>query len=111
AVMHGHPLFPRLDGNANEDAGIAVVIAHLEDHANHAVAELAASPVEQSHAAMRADESVLHRHATGPDMLPAREILAVEKLFPFPRLSGQRKRGQNDCQKKENSATHISPRS
>jgi hypothetical protein len=59
---------------------------------------------------MRADETVLDGHAARPDMFPAREILTVKKLFPFSRLRGQGKRGQDDCQKKESSATHFSPR-
>ena len=46
----------------------------------------AAGPVEQAHAAMRADQAVFDGHAAGSDVLPAGEILAVKKLFPFARL-------------------------
>jgi len=48
-------------GYADEDAGIAVVVAHLEYDANRAIAELAAGPVEQTHAALTRDQPVFQR--------------------------------------------------
>jgi hypothetical protein len=59
---------------------------------------------------MSTDKPVFDRHSTRSNVLPAREILAVEKLLPLARLGGQGKRGQNDYQKKESGAMHISPR-
>src|SRR6266446_3473889 len=78
AVVDGHPFLAWFEGDANEDSGIIVEVAHLVDHANAAIGELAAGPVEQAHAAVRANEAVFDRHVTGADMFPAGEILAVE---------------------------------
>src|SRR6266404_1398598 len=81
-VVDGHPFFARLDGNADEDAGIVVVVAHFENDANAAVAEFAAGPVEEAHATVRADEAVLDSHTAGADVLPAGKIFAVEERLP-----------------------------
>src|SRR5579872_1183574 len=70
AVVHWHPLFPRLEGNADEYAGIVVFIAHLVDDVDGAVADLAASPVEQSHAAMSADQAIFYGVAARAHVLP-----------------------------------------
>ena len=96
AVVDRHPLFARLDRNANEDAGVVVRVAHLEDHTNAAVADFAAGPVEKSHAAARFDESVFDGIATRADMLPAGEVFAVEERLPFGFLRSRRD-GEGGC--------------
>src|SRR6266478_4702255 len=96
AVMDRHPLFARLDRYANEDAGVVVRIAHLEDHTNTAVANFAAGPVEKSHAAVRFDEAVFDGIATRADMLPAGEVFAVEERLPFGFLRSRRD-GEGGC--------------
>jgi hypothetical protein len=50
---------------------------------NLAVANLAARPVEQPHAAVSADQAVFHRVATRPNMLPSGQIFAVINLLPL----------------------------
>src|SRR5437016_1118153 len=82
AVVNGHPFLTRFEGNANEEAGISIEVAHLVDHADAAIGELAAGPVEKAHAAVRANEAILDRHVAGADMFPADEILAVEERLP-----------------------------
>src|SRR5882762_2485776 len=82
AVVDGHPLFARLDGNTNEYSGIVVVIAHFENDADAAVAEFSAGPIEEAHAAVRADEAVFDSHAAGADVLPAGQIFAIEQRLP-----------------------------
>jgi len=82
-----HPFLARLDWNADEDAGVTVVVAHLKDHANRAVAEFAARPVEQAHAALALDQAVLDHVTAWTDMFPSSEIFAIEKFaarFPIP---------------------------
>src|SRR5216684_1247264 len=96
AVVDGHPFFAGLEGDANEDAGIVVEVAHFVDDADAAVAELAARPVKKAHAAVRANEAVFDGHAARADVLPASEILAVEEGFPRGRLRG---RGGSKCEK------------
>src|SRR6266480_367437 len=78
AVVDGHPFLARFEGDANEDSGIIVEVAHLVDHANAAIGELAAGPVEQTHAAVRAKEAVFDSHVAGADVFPTGEILAIE---------------------------------
>ena len=98
AVVDGHPFLARLDGDANEDAGIVVEIAHLVDHADAAVGELAAGPIEKAHAAVRSNEPVFDGHVAWSNVLPASEILAVEKRVPGwgLRLGGsERKHGRD----------------
>ena len=82
AVVDGHPFFARLDGNANEDAGIVIVVAHFVNDADAAVAEFAGGPVEKAHAAMGSNEAVFDGHAAGADVFPAGEVFAVEERFP-----------------------------
>ncbi len=89
AVIHRHPSFARLDGNADKDSGVVVVIAHLVNNANHAISKLAAGPVKQPHAAMGADQPIFHGHFAGPDVLPAGQVLAIEKLLPSASLCGR----------------------
>src|SRR6476646_9346771 len=83
AIMHRHPFLTGLDRNADEHTGIVIMVTHFEDDPNGAIAELAARPVEQPHAAVGLNESVFDRHGTGPHMLPSGEVFAVEKLLPF----------------------------
>src|SRR5882672_12322620 len=90
AVVDRHPLFARLDRNANEDAGVVVRVAHLEDHTDAAVANFAAVPVKKPHAAARFDEALLDGIATRADMLPAGEVFAVEERLPFGFLRSRR---------------------
>src|SRR5258708_4117154 len=82
AVVHGHPLFARLDRNADEDSGVVVLVAHPEDYADGAVADRPCGPVEQAHATMSAHKPVFNDHRTGADVLPAVEVFAVEELDP-----------------------------
>src|SRR5271155_3639263 len=85
-VVHGHPLLAGLDRDANEYAGIVVFIAHAIDHVNVAVADFTAGPVEEAHAAVGVNQAVgFNRHVAGADVVPTREILAVEEL---PRVLG-----------------------
>ena len=81
-VVHGHPLFARLDRDADEDSGVIVLVAHLEDHADGAVADRAGRPIEQAHSTMSSHESIFDNHRAGADVLPAVEVLAVEELDP-----------------------------
>src|SRR6266853_5133541 len=90
AVVNGHPFLARFEGDANEDSGIVVEVAHFVDDANAAIGKLAPGPVEQAHAAVGSNKAVFDRHATGADMFPAGEILAVEERLPCRSL---RRRG------------------
>src|SRR5438309_9189882 len=101
AVVDGHPFLARLDGDANEDAGIVVEIAHLVDHADAAIGELAAGPVEKAHAAVRSNEAVFNSHVARADVLPAGEILAVEERFPGPSLRLGGGDEQKSCNRKQ----------
>src|SRR5258708_19260971 len=85
-VVNRHPFLARLEGDANEDTGIIVEIAHLVDDADAAVAELAAGPIEQAHAALRFNESVFHRHVAWADVFPPAEFLPLEKHLPSLRF-------------------------
>src|SRR5437870_953751 len=51
-IVHGHPGFARLNRNADKDTRVVVVIAHLVDHANIAIPQLAARPIQQTHGGM-----------------------------------------------------------
>src|SRR5712672_4361735 len=109
--MHRHPRLARLDGNANINAGIVVVIAHFENNANSAVTKFAGSPIEKSHAAVRLNQTVFDGHIAGPNVLPSGKIFSVEKLLPgFFGLritrNGQHRRCPEN-QKKQ--MTHSSP--
>src|SRR5579871_394848 len=77
-IMHRHPLFAGLDRNADEDTGIVVLIPHLVHHVQHAIADLAAGPVEQPHAAMRTDQAIFHRVSTWSDMFPVGEVFTIK---------------------------------
>src|SRR6185312_13477995 len=85
-IMHGHPLFARLDGNSDKYTELVVLIAHLEDNPKGTVAQFAARRKEQSHPAMR-----LHRPGAAPpvrgaDTVPARQVVALQELFPVRTL-------------------------
>ena len=102
AVVDGHPGLARLDGNADEYAGVVVLVTHLEDHADDAVADRAGGPIEQPHAAVGPHESVLDDHFTGADVLPASEVFAVEELDPAVGLCDERKsEDKNECEQRE----------
>ena len=62
AVVDGHPFLARLDGNANEDAGIVVVVAHFVDDADSAIADFTAGPIEKAHAAVSFDQAIFDGH-------------------------------------------------
>jgi len=100
AVVNGHPGFARLDGDADEEARIVIQVAHFIDHADAAVADLAASPVKQAHAAVRLDQAVFDRVATRADVLPAGEIFAVEQRLPvrFLGIGGDGERKNSKCE-------------
>src|SRR5271165_1476535 len=83
AIVYRHPLFAGLNRNADEHSRIVVLVAHLVDHVDHAVANLAARPVEQAHAAVGADQSLFYGIAARAHVLPSGQILAVIKLLPF----------------------------
>ena len=70
AVVHRHPGLAGLERDTHEDAGIVVVVAHLVDHPNAAIAKFFTAPIEQAHSAMCADEAVLDGVVAGADMLP-----------------------------------------
>src|SRR5438067_21319 len=101
AVMHRHPFFPWLDGNADEQARVVIVVAHFIDHVNCAVAKLPAGPVEEAHAAMGANQAVLDGHITRTDVLPASQVFAVEKLLPVTGLAVEGKRKTENAEKCE----------
>src|SRR5580704_3939332 len=94
AIVHRHPGLARLDGNANEDAGVVIFVSHLIDHADHAVAQFSARPIEQAHATVSTDKAIYYSHFSGPNVLPSGEIFAIEELFPF---AGRGRRGR--CQR------------
>src|SRR5207245_2326160 len=107
AVVDGHPFLARLDGDANEDAGVVVDVAHFVDQADPAVAELATGPVEQAHAAWRSNEAVLDGHVARADVFPAGEVFAIEQRLPGRNLrrssrkeSEERGKG-NDCKRRD----------
>ena len=77
-MVDGHPFVARLEGDADEDAGVVVLVAHAEDDVHAAIADGSAGPVEQAHASMGGEQAVLDGHIAGADMLPAVEVLAVE---------------------------------
>src|SRR6267154_6635288 len=109
AVVHRHPRLARLDGNANIDAGIVVVIAHLEYNANSAVTKFAGRPIEKSYAAVRLNQAVLDGHIAWPDVLPSGKIFAVEKLLP--RLFGLRITGNGQYRRcRENQKKQMTHR-
>ena len=82
-VVHWHPLFARLDRNADEDARIVILVAHLVHHMDHAIANLPARPVKQAHPAVSADQPVFYGVPARANMLPPGQIFAVEKLLPL----------------------------
>src|SRR5438309_10687136 len=96
AVVDRHPLFTRLDRYANEDAGVVVRVAHLEDHTNAAVANFAAGPVEKAHTTVRFDQAVFDGIAARADVLPSGEVFAVEERLPFGFLRS-RHEGEGGC--------------
>jgi hypothetical protein len=107
AVVDGHPFFARLDGDADKDARIVVGIAHFEDNSNSAIADFAARPIEQTHAAMSPNETVFDCHAAWTNMLPTGEILAIEERFPLT-LGNPGSDQEDDCsnQKKRTALAH-----
>ncbi len=44
-VMYRHPFFPWFKRNAYKNTGVAVLVPHLPDYPDHAVAELLSGPV------------------------------------------------------------------
>ncbi len=70
-VVDWHPGLARLDGNADEDAGIVVVIAHFVDDSDVAVAEFLGGPVQEAHAAVGADQAVFYGVFAGAYVFPA----------------------------------------
>src|SRR5580693_3538154 len=77
--MYRHPWLARLDRDAYKHTGIVIVVAHFIHHPNSAIPHLAARPVQQSHSAMRANQSIFNSHAARPDMLPAAQIFAIKQ--------------------------------
>src|SRR5712671_3375902 len=102
AVVYRHPFFARFNRNTDKDSGVAVVITHLVDGPDGAVAQFAARPVKQAHAALACDHPVFHHMTAGTDMLPASEVLAVEELLPVSglRVHSKRRRNQKETQAK-----------
>src|SRR3954471_17025983 len=109
AVVHRHPLLTRLDRNSDEDARVVIVVAHFINHADLTIAQLSASPIKQSHAAVSANQAVLNGHVTGTDMLPAGQVLPIKELLPIVSL-GVNKRGQSQYTEDNQASVHASPR-
>ncbi len=108
AVVHGHPRFGRGDGDAHEDSGVIVFIAHFVDDANDAIAELGFGPIEKAHAAVALDESIFDSHITGADVFPAVEVFAVEELAPFGGATlGERRKNSGEEKEGEDFRLHI----
>ena len=105
AVVDRHPWLSRVNGDANKDAGIIVEIAHFIDDANPAMAELAAGPVQQAHAAMGFDQAIFNRHITGADVFPAGKVLAVEQRLP--RFVGSPRGKNNPAKRTTSNALHL----
>src|SRR5216684_7914985 len=87
SVMYRHPLLARLHWNANKNSRIIVFIAHAEDHMDLAIANFAARPVQQAHAAVSLDQAFLHRVSARAHVLPAVQILTIEELSPLVRVA------------------------
>src|SRR5258708_20297162 len=87
SVVHRHPLLARLNRNANKNSRIVILIAHAVDHMDLAIANLAASPVEQAHPAVTLDQAFFDRVSTRTHVLPSRQILTSEDLPPPVRIA------------------------
>src|SRR5205807_915709 len=100
--MDRHPFFARLKRNADKNSGVAVVIAHFVYDVDGAIAQFAARPVEQTHAALARNQSVFNVMAAGPNMLPAREIFPIEQLLGVAclRLKNERSKQQKQTETK-----------
>ncbi|SPE33178.1 hypothetical protein SBA2_750012 [Acidobacteriia bacterium SbA2] len=104
AVVDRHPRLARFDWDTNEYTGVVVLVPHFINHANDRVSKPGLSVIQQSHAPVGLDQAVSHRHLTRADMLPARQVLAVEKLLPL--LRGECER-QEKRQKQEDRCTFV----
>src|SRR5258708_38136560 len=87
SVMDRHPLFARLNRNANKNSRIVILIAHAVDHMDLAIANLAGSPVEQAHAPVSLDQAVFHGVSARTHVLPSRQILTIEESPPSVRIA------------------------
>jgi hypothetical protein len=87
AVVHRHPLFAWFEGNPDEDSGVVILIAHLVDHVDLAIPHLATRPIKQTHSSVGADQTVFHAVPARTNMLPARQVPAVEELLPLVRVA------------------------
>src|SRR5215469_9931201 len=82
AVVHWHPRFARLDGDADKHTGIVVLIAHFVGDTNATIATLSSGPIQQAHAAVCPDQTVFDGHFSRAHVLPAGQISAIEQLLP-----------------------------
>src|SRR5271166_1866330 len=101
AVVHRHPLFSWLDGDADEHARVVVLVAHFVHHADDAVTHRAGGPIEQAHASVGLDESVLDGHVSRADVFPAIEVLAIEELDPVILRDKRKSENQKYCEQSE----------
>ena len=93
-IVDGHPGLARLDGNAYEDTGVVVFVAHLVHNPDDTVAYRACSPIEQAHTAVGSHESVLNDHLARAHVLPTSEVLAVKELDPVAERRANRLQGE-----------------
>jgi len=91
SAVDRHPGFRRLARDANEDTGVVVLVLHPVHHADLAIVQRAASPIEEPHAPVGLQQFMLHGEAARPHVRPAFQIVAVEKL-PRAELLGRRQR-------------------
>ena len=105
--MHGHPGLAGFQRYADKNPGVVIVVTHFVHHANQAVAQLAAGPVQEPHAPVCPDEAILNGHFPRAYMFPTRQVLSVEKLLPFFRLAlGGRLSLQGTRQKNRQNKQH-----
>src|SRR5436309_9899672 len=90
-AVHRHPGLGGLFRNADEDAGVRVVLDGLEDDADYRVADLVWRVHQQSHPTVRFEEAVDDLKSSRANVLPARHVVAVKELLP---LAGLRARGR-----------------
>ena len=105
AVVNGETLVGRLGRDAYEDAGVAVIVGHLIDHAQGRVADLLARIPEHAAAGLGANLAVLDgktRPALRVGHGPAVQAFAVEQRFP---VIGRR--GEAGTKQAEEKSSHA----
>src|ERR1700760_2814123 len=92
AGIDSHPRIRGLGGYANEYTGVIVLVLHAVDNLDFAVSQGAVIVVEQPHAALGLEQSMLDDKAAGPYMFPVTQVFAV-KNWRVAQLFGGRQRG------------------